>query len=470
MSIFKKALEFLRDKKEEKIKELETKLLSAQTDIFKLGVKNADLELSLKSAELQSKSQNAECKNKLIYNANNQYVVVIDCNSDSFEGYITPDKVEQLKSADTQTIINLLTPPKVEEKGSDFDVDKEEKEIVSNFLDIFNDVDDFEVVGNSVYFKRIRSVEIPSLIVARFIEILENNKTSSFDDCADNASLLLDEEYQSLKAFTYWLLLNPIESARKDALDFIRKNQLPITSNGMLVTFRKVVSKGKTNKELVKFISESYFKVKKWKKSTSKYKIVTIPNSNIFELKSFEFNVENTDYICLGDLNYLYNNLPKFKENIFTDSHTKSKIIKIGEVYKEDEDKVDLDNTKDCSSGLHSGSLSFGSFNAFGDTGVICLVNPMKIRSVPVSDCSKMRSSELFPVAIMDFNTYKDFTETNEINELSELYYNESLQTLKETLKNKSFNNLTCQKELPGISLKEIQNITELLKNRVVQL
>ena len=238
MSIFKKALEFLRDKKEEKIKELETKLLSAQTDIFKLGVKNADLELSLKSAELQSKSQNAECKNKLIYNANNQYVVVIDCNSDSFEGYITPDKVEQLKSADTQTIINLLTPPKVEEKGSDFDVDKEEKEIVSNFLDIFNDVDDFEVVGNSVYFKRIRSVEIPSLIVARFIEILENNKTSSFDDCADNASLLLDEEYQSLKAFTYWLLLNPIESARKDALDFIRKNQLPITSNGMLVTFR----------------------------------------------------------------------------------------------------------------------------------------------------------------------------------------------------------------------------------------
>ena len=124
MSIFKKALEFLRDKKEEKIKELETKLLSAQTDIFKLGVKNADLELSLKSAESQSKSQNAECKNKLIYNANNQYVVVIDCNSDSFEGYITPDKVEQLKSADTQTIINLLTPPKVEEKGSDFDVDK----------------------------------------------------------------------------------------------------------------------------------------------------------------------------------------------------------------------------------------------------------------------------------------------------------------------------------------------------------
>ena len=59
---------------------------------------------------------------------------------------------------------------------------------------------------------------------------------------------------------------------------------------------------------------------------------------------------------------------------------------------------------------------------------------------------------------------------TNEILELSEIYYNESLETLKDTLKNKSFGKLTCQGELPQISLKEIQNITELLKNRVVNI
>lgn len=454
MSIFKKAIEALTGKQKEK--ELQKELQEQLNRIEK----KVD-EKPIEHKYIMGIDPYKECKNKVIYNVNTQSVTVVDCDGNSYSGVTTSDVVEKLKTATTEEIIALLTPPKVEEKGSDFDVEQEEKEIVSNFLDIFDNVDDFEVVGNSVYFKGIKSVEIPSLIVARLVELLEQHNKGCF-------KLSEFEEYQSLKAFTYWLLLNPIESARKDALDFIRKNQLPITSNGMLVTFRKVVSKGKSNKELVKFISESYFKVKKWKKSTSKFKVITVPNSNVFELKPFEFNVENTDYICLGDLNYLYNNLPKFEENIFTDSHTKSKIIKIGEVYKEDEDKVDLDNTKDCSSGLHSGSLSFGSFNSFGDTGVICLVNPMKIRSVPVSDCSKMRSSELFPVAIVDFDDYKEFVETQEIAELSEVYYNESIEFLQETLKNKQFGNLTCQEKLPEVSLKDVESISNMLKNRIV--
>lgn len=94
----------------------------------------------------------------------------------------------------------------------------------------------------------------------------------------------------------------------------------------------------------------------------------------------------------------------------------------------------------------------------------------MKIRSVPVSDCSKMRSSELFPVAIVDFDDYKDFVETQEIAELSEVYYNESIEFLQETLKNKQFNKLTCQNNLFEMSPKEILSVTEILKNRIVQI
>lgn len=467
-SIFAKALEYLTGKQKEK--ELQEQLKKKEEELAQVNEQLVDTELDLKLAQIALEPLK-NCKNKLVYNANNQYVVVIDCNDDTFEGYVSPEKVEKLKTATTEEIIALLTPPKEELGQKDGqDVQAEEKQIVSNFLDIFDNVDDFEVVGNSVFFKNIRSVEIPSLIVARFVEIISSYEFIDLDGVPFEEALKEDEEYQSLKAFTFWLLLNPIESARRDALDFVRKNQIPITSNGMLVTFRKIVSKGKTNKELVKFISESYFKVKKWKKSTSKFKVITVPNSNIFELKPFEFNVENTDYVCLGDLNYLYHNLPKFEENIFTDNHTKSKIIKIGEVYKEDEDKIDLDNTKDCSSGLHSGSLSFGSFNSFGDTGVICLVNPMKIRSVPVSDCSKMRSSELFPVAIVDFDDYKEFVETQEIAELSEVYYNESIEFLQETLKNKQFANLTCQEKLPEVSLKDVESISNMLKNRIVNI
>lgn len=459
MSIFKKALEYLTGKKE-----LQEQLKKKKEELKQLNDQLVDTQIDLSLAQTALEPLK-NCKNKVIYNVNTQSVTVVDCEGSSYSGITTSDVVEKLKTATTEEIIALLTPPKEEKQENT--VEQEEKEIVSNFLDIFDGVDDFEVIGNSVFFKNIRSVEIPSLIVSRFIQLIEKHR-DFVDEQIQTDYLVEDEEYQSLKMFTYWLLLNPIESARKDTLNFIRKNQLPITSNGMLVTFRKVVSKGKSNKKLIKFISENYFKVKKWKKSTSKFKVITVPNTNAFELKPFEFNVEDTDYVCLGDLNYLYHNLSQFKENIFTDNHTRSKVIKIGEVYKEDEDKVDLDNNKNCSSGLHSGSLSFGSFDSFGDTGVICLVNPMKIRSVPVSDCNKMRSSELFPVAIVDFDDYREFVETQEIAELSEVYYNESVEFLQETLKNKQFDKLTCQNNLFEMSPKEILNVTEILKNRVV--
>lgn len=463
MSIFSKAIEYLTGKKE---------LQEQINQLKKEAITNQQLIQAVQSIETQKKP----CYNKVIYNVNTQSVTVVDCEGNSYSGITTSDVVEKLKTATTEEIIALLTPPK-EEKTEENNIEQEEKEIVSNFLDIFENADDFEVVGNSVFFKSIRSVEIPSLIVARFVELIEQisyfrgievDEHSDFNQDDKDKLTSLESEYQSLKAFTFWLLLNPIESARKDALDFIRKNQLPITSNGMLVTFRKVVSKGKTNKELVKFISESYFKVKKNKKSPKNYTVASRLGNYRLLLNNEVPKDDNPYWVNNGNLYELYHNLSQFEENIFTDSHTKSKTIKIGEVYKEDENKIDLDNTKDCSSGLHSGSLSFGSFNSFGDTGVICLVNPMKIRSVPVSDCSKMRSSELFPVAIVDFDDYKEFVETQEITELSEVYYNESIEFLQETLKNKQFDKFTCQDNLFEMNPKEILNVTEILKNRVV--
>lgn len=340
MSVFKKALEYLTGKQKEK--ELQEKNRQLEIENDKLFGLNKEKENLIE--KLQNK-QEVFCKNKILYNINTQSVTVVDCEGNSYSGITTSDVVEKLKTATTEEIIALLTPPKVEEKGSDFDIEKEESEIVKPFLSIFDSVDDFEVVGDKLFFRNIRSVEIPPLIVARFVELLEGIKHNVIQPNFEGEQL--KEELKSLKAFTYWLLLNPIESARKDALNFIRKNQLPITSNGMLVTFRKVVSKVKTNKELVKFISESYFKVKKNKKSPKNYEIFDDnPLICVSGNKKHDYNNH------VGNLYELYHNLSQFEENIFTDNHTKSKTIRIGEVYKEDEDVIDLDNTKNCSSGL----------------------------------------------------------------------------------------------------------------------
>jgi len=436
-------------------------IFSKALETLGLRIQNGDVPAKTQLVEV--KLQTEDCiNNKLIYNVNNKSVIVITCNGDKFEGNnVEKEQLEQLRTANISEIINILTP-----KQEVNLTEKEEKEIVSNFLEVFKDSEDFDVVGKELYFKGIKTIPIPTLITARFVELVEslnNLKVPYITEVEER----LKEEYNSLKMFTYWLLLNPIESARKDALKFIEKNNLPITDNGMLVTFRKVVSTGQKDKELVEFISNSYFKIKGQKKSPLNYNVYKNSEAN---LVLHNINNKNIDFVIdYGNLSDLYKNLPNMVENTFTDNHTKTKLIKIGEVYKEDEDKINLDNNVACGSGIHSGSVQF-SYDSFGDTGVVCLVNPMKIRSVPVADCSKMRSSELFPVAIVDFDNYKEFTETNEIKELSEIYYNESLKTLRDTLKSKSFDKLTCQEELPQISLKEIQNITELLKSRVVRL
>lgn len=442
MSIFKKSLEYLFGK--DQMKEYP----------------NQKIEVVVTQPEINC------INNKIIYNVSNQTVIVVTCDGDKFEGSnVQKEQVDKLRTSSKEEIINILTPTVCTEIK---EIEVKEQELVSKFLGVFNNSEDFQVLNDQVYFKSVKNIAIPNIIVARFIELLQNiesNKNSVIDLFNYNGTKVLEEQYNSLKMFTFWLLLNPIKAAREDALDFIKKNQIPITSNGMLVTFRKVVSKGAKNKELVKFISESFFKTKKNKKSPKNYEIYD-DNSFVLVQKDKKHDFNNYK----GNLADLYSNLTNLEENIFTDNHTRSKSIKIGEVYKEDEDKIDLDNTKDCSAGLHSGSLSFGSFNSFGDTGVICLVNPMKIRSVPINDCSKMRSSELFPIAIIDFEDYKNFVETNEVSKFSEIYCNESIEFLQEALKNKQFDKFTCQDNLFEMNPKEIINVIETLKKRVISI
>ena len=260
--------------------------------------------------------------------------------------------------------------------------------------------------------------------------------------------------------FTFWLLLNPIESSRNDCLDFVKKNDIQLTTNGLLVCYRKVVSSGSKNKELIKFISESYFKIKKWKKSPKQYEVF---DDNGFVITQGDKRHDYNNH--KGNLAELYQNLHTLKENTYTDNHTKTKIIKVGSIYKEDEDKIDLDNTRDCSSGLHVGSKQF-MFDSFGDTGVIALVNPMFVRSVPVSDANKMRVSEMFLATIAD---KKQFDNLNELIDFSTEYCSSTLEDLQIELSNKVFEKLSCQDNLPITSLKEIIDITKVLSARIVK-
>ena len=66
------------------------------------------------------------------------------------------------------------------------------------------------------------------------------------------------------------------------------------------------------------------------------------------------------------------------------------------------------DPAEDCSIGLHCGCTSYT--NTYGhdcDAILVCYVNPMNVISVPKSECSKMRVSEYFPVAVATYKNQK---------------------------------------------------------------
>ena len=105
-------------------------------------------------------------------------------------------------------------------------------------------------------------------------------------------------------------------------------------------------------------------------------------------------------------------------------------------------------------------------FDSFGDTGVIALVNPMFVRSVPVADAHKMRVSEMFIATIAD---KEEFDNLNELIDFSTEYCSSTLEDLQMELSNKVFEKLSCQNNLPITSLKEIIDITKILSERIVK-
>ncbi len=360
----------------------------------------------------------------------------------------TRELLDQIRDARERKEILSLLYPNITENVIDT---KEDKEFILANSAILKDHPDFVINGLNINMKGI-SLTIPSIIVASFIEMLEKE---------DN------EKYQALKAFWMWLALNPIESSRNDALTFIKKNDVNITKNGLLELYRRVVNVGEKNKELSQFISNQYFRVKKWKKAPKNYNVYDIDGALI--ICDLNGAIDNSDKVTghsKGNLESLYLNLPNMQENIYTDSHTKTKIIKVGYVYKEDEDRINLSNGLDCAEGLHIGGHSF-LFDSFGDTGVLALVNPSKIRSVPASQTNKMRVSEMFIAAVVDINDYKSHIEEAQLIDYSQEYYNQSVEELEQLIKQKDYSLLECQDNLPAVSMIDINTIKNELKTRV---
>lgn len=101
-----------------------------------------------------------------------------------------------------------------------------------------------------------------------------------------------------------------------------------------------------------------------------------------------------------------YRNVDKTEEeNVFTDHHSHTFKIRIGEMVTMDRDKCDTVQENTCSSGLHIGGKGWLKKNYYGDTGLACLINPADVVAVPpYDDYGKLRTCAYLPMDIIHYD------------------------------------------------------------------
>lgn len=434
-----------------------------------LGLKDAKGEYPNKvmQVEVVNTQPNNCITNKLIYNVNTKKVIVITCDGDKYEGdNIEKEQIEALKTANVQEIVNILTPKHIEEVE---DV-KEEMKLVSKFLGVFDNSDDFDVVGEQLYFRGIRSTPIPHIIVARFIEILqqiEDNKTE-INLFTYKSTAELNEEYNSLKMFTAKLLTSPRQESIDQVLTFCRHNNLCISKFGNIIAYRRVKEYSEVampkNEELLKFVKESIEKVKKWKKSPKNYWVYEDTMGRFFCEPKY------IDSFCKGNLYELYNNQSLFQDTpvqLYSSQHSYGKYtFAIGDIYKSEEGDIDVDAGQCHSGGLHFASVNY-DYSGYGSTPVVVLINPAKTITIPLNETAKGRTTEM-KIACLNPNDRGVHIDYELIAKADEEYNEYTMEELQNVISQKTLVPLSVEEEVTNLSIPEVVNIKELLSKRVI--
>ena len=97
------------------------------------------------------------------------------------------------------------------------------------------------------------------------------------------------------------------------------------------------------------------------------------------------------------------------EEGVYTDHHSHSFKIKIGEMVTMPREKCDCDSNVSCSRGLHIGGKGWLKRNYYGDTGLACLVDPSQVVAVPhIDNYGKLRTCAYLPIEVIKYNENDD--------------------------------------------------------------
>jgi len=236
--------------------------------------------------------------------------------------------------------------------------------------DIFSAYPDLFEHKNEAYYRKGVEVSLPETVINTYLDS--------------------KNDFKSIDNFWLWLCLNPNEESRQDLITFIKHHGMHITKEGLVLSYRRVISKQDSNKVYIDFISNEYLKVKtKWKKNPSDFFVYQIEyTKNDSQLIVFHSS-KNFEGKLIGNLKELYLNLDS-EEIQFTDAHTKSYDYKIGIENRMDRSQGNQSNLVSCSTGFHVASKHY-NYGSFGDTPVLVVFNPMDVLASPKGEVGKLR-------------------------------------------------------------------------------
>jgi len=293
-------------------------------------------------------------------------------------------------------LIDLVSSPEVREEKKKAEAEYEKAKAIQRGAEYLATLEQFEMKNGSLYLKGINR-SLPPLLVEEFLEVVGRNYGTDND------------EFVALHRFFMWCCLNPRAEVANDLYDFLNKNSFRITKQGFFVALRNVVTL-RGSVELVQFVSNAYNKVKAvWKKSPDKYTVFLenceyklVHEDDLYEtigdydedgdFYEDEFIIEHGEKI--GNLTELYLDLPNRHENRFTDAHTRTFDIRVGQVVNMPPQECNW-STADCAhAGLHFTADEI-NYVGCGDQSVLILINPMKVVGIGEA---KGRCYEYLPI------------------------------------------------------------------------
>lgn len=289
---------------------------------------------------------------------------------------LTSEQVKKLVSNPTEDeVIEIFNPRLTEIKESNKQVEELTDTLLKSGL--------FEKRGGA-YYRVNNPISIPKMLLEKYRNALEND-TSQFE-ALDN----------------FWLKcsLNPNVYARENLFEYLTRWEFVITQKGYVVTYRNANIKQQGNRKLHDFVALNYTRIKGQKRAPKNYWVSQSHKTGDLVLTQVQHTAEND----LGNLQELYDNLSITSETVYTDAHSGTTKIRIGEVVSIPLKNCDQ-SQNECSAGLHTASSKWLKKNYFGSVGLICLVNPMEIVSVPKGDYGKMRSCSYLPIGLTEYDS-----------------------------------------------------------------